>query len=132
MLNGDAAIELGSPHCADEDYFDRGIALFNRGRFFECHEEWEKVWKRSTGQQKIFRQGLIQAAVALLHIQRGNLRGAASLYAKARAKLDGFPGSYAGIALDRFRADLDAFITAALANAPLPQTPEIIEISRRS
>ena len=116
---------------AAEDHFERGLALFNRGRFFECHEEWEEVWKRSSGQEKSFHQGLIQAAVALLHVRRGNLRGAASIYAKACVRLDAFPVNHRGIALDRFREDLDALIMAALAKAPLPRTPKIATIPRR-
>lgn len=112
-----------------EDDFVRGLALFNRGCFFECHEEWEKVWKRSIGEDKLFHQGLIQAAVALLHVRRGNLRGAASIYAKARVRLDAFPDNHKGIALHKFRADLDVFILAALAKAPLPQIPEIATVA---
>ena len=61
------------------DFFENGIDLFNEGRFFECHEAWEEVWKRSDGEQKLFYQGLIQAAVAILHAQRGNLQGARSM-----------------------------------------------------
>jgi predicted metal-dependent hydrolase len=110
---------------AAEAHFGGGLALFNRGCFFECHEEWEEVWKRSAGEEKSFYQGLIQAAVALLHARRGNLRGAASIYAKACARLDVFPADYMGIALDKFREELDVFFTAALAGRPLPAAPQI-------
>jgi len=55
------------------DVYQQGIDLFNEGRFFECHEAWEEIWKRSDGEVKLFYQGLIQAAVAILHAQRGNL-----------------------------------------------------------
>ena len=44
----------------------------------------KKMWKRSDGETKLFYQGLIQAAVAILHAQRGNLEGARSLYEKRR------------------------------------------------
>src|SRR5258706_506524 len=70
------------------EFFEEGIDLFNEGKFFECHEAWEEVWKRSDGEAKLFYQGIIQAAVAILHAQRGNLNGAASMYAKASSKLD--------------------------------------------
>jgi Domain of unknown function (DUF309) len=43
-------------------YFGEGINLFNNGKFFECHEAWEEVWKRSAGDEKLFYQGIIQAA----------------------------------------------------------------------
>ena len=92
--------------CAD---FERGIALFNAGKFFEAHEAWERVWLRSSGDEKLFHQGLIQAAAALLHAEHGNQQGARSMYAKARAKLDPLPAQYKGIALAELRAALGEF-----------------------
>src|ERR1700745_1691930 len=81
------------------DFYQEGIDLFNEGRFFECHEAWEEIWKRSDGEAKLFYQGLIQAAVAILHAQRGNLEGARSLYEKASAKLKAIPDEHMGLAI---------------------------------
>ena len=106
-------------------FFDEGIDLFNEGKFFECHEAWEEVWKRSEGDAKLFYQGIIQAAVAILHAQRGNLTGAASLYSKASAKLDHLPREHMGIALSELRDALKSFIEAAVANRPLPYPPKL-------
>ncbi|HYB89445.1 MAG TPA: DUF309 domain-containing protein [Candidatus Binataceae bacterium] len=100
------------------DFFSEGIGLFNQGRYFECHEVWEEAWKRSHGAEKRFLQGLIQAAVAILHAERGNLKGAASVYAKAREKLDALPASHCGIALGEFRIALDEYFDAALNEKP--------------
>ncbi len=99
---------------ADEERFEQGVELFNAGRFFECHEAWEEVWKRRSGQEKLFLQGMIQAAAALLHAGRGNRAGAESLYAKAREKLERFPGDYMGLALSEFREALREFFAKAL------------------
>src|SRR3984893_9913177 len=109
----------------EEDCFEQGLALFNAGRFFECHEVWEEVWKQSSGGEKLFYQGLIQAAVALLHAERGNLRGAASTWRKARAKLDGLPADYLGIALEEFRVALAKFFAAADDSGDIPPRPKI-------
>jgi predicted metal-dependent hydrolase len=73
---------------------------------------WEDVWKRSSGDEKIFYQGLIQAAVALLHAERGNVRGAASIWAKAREKLVPLPSEHMGLALGEFRASLEEFFAS--------------------
>jgi uncharacterized protein len=97
---------------AQRDWFEKGIELFNAGRFFECHEAWEEVWKRAGGDAKRFYQGLIQIAVAILHAQRGNREGAASVYAKADRNLARFPDDYMGVALGRLRGDLAAFMNA--------------------
>ncbi len=109
------------------DRFERGIELFNEGRYFECHEVWEEAWKRSVGDEKLFVQGMIQAAVAILHAERGNFEGAASLYDKSRAKLDPLPAEYAGVALGELRAALREFFDAVLSarSNSLPPRPKI-------
>ena len=94
---------------AHSDFYEQGIDLFNEGRFFECHEAWEEIWKRSDGELKLFYQGLIQAAVAILHAQRGNLEGARSLYEKASAKLDKIPHEHMGLAVGELRIELRRF-----------------------
>jgi len=111
-----------------DDAFERGVALFNRGEFFACHEVWEELWLRSTGAEKFFYQGLIQAAVALLHAERGNLRGAVSTWRKARAKLEALPAIHREIALGELRDALAEFFkhaTDSWAGGELPSRPKI-------
>jgi uncharacterized protein len=117
----------------DADFYEQGIDLFNEGRFFECHEAWEEIWKRSDGEVKLFYQGLIQAAVAILHAQRGNLDGARSLHEKARAKLDSIPDHHMGIALGEMRIALAEFIEAAMRSDgnPLPEPPRLRRVTDR-
>jgi predicted metal-dependent hydrolase len=118
----------------DTDFYEHGIDLFNQGRFFECHEAWEEIWKRSDGEVKLFYQGLIQAAVAILHAQRGNLAGARSLYEKAREKLDAISDDHMGIALGEMRAALAEFIDAAIRadGSPLPEPPRLRRVGSRT
>jgi uncharacterized protein len=105
--------------------FQGGLALFNSGDFFACHEVWEDLWLRSGGGEKLFYQGLIQAAVAILHAERGNLSGAISTWRKARAKLDPLPTHHWGIALGEFREALARFFADAGDSANLPVRPKI-------
>jgi uncharacterized protein len=111
------------------DLWAEGLALFNAGRFFECHEAWEEVWKCAGGPEKLFYQGIIQAAAAILHAERGNLRGAASTFRKARAKLDPLPAAYLGIALGEFRAALEKFFAAVCAGGPLLPRPRLRKLA---
>jgi predicted metal-dependent hydrolase len=115
------------------DFFEQGIDLFNEGRFFECHEAWEEIWKRSDGEVKLFYQGLIQAAVAILHAQRGNLEGARSLHQKAREKLDPLAEDHMGIALAEMRLALAEFIEIAIRadGNPLPALPLLKRVGSR-
>ena len=112
-------------------FFEEGIELFNQGHFFECHEAWEEVWKRSEGELKLFYQGLIQAAVAILHAQRGNLEGARSLYEKASAKLESIPNEHMGLAIGELRDELAEFMKIATRadRSSLPAAPRLRRIS---
>jgi hypothetical protein len=57
---------------------------WNAGDFFMAHEVLEGLWirRRDDGLR-----GLIQLAVALHHIERGNLRGAQTMIERARKRL---------------------------------------------
>lgn len=115
------------------EFYEEGVDLFNQGRFFECHEAWEEAWKRSTGAEKSYYQGIIQAAAAILHAQRGNSDGARRLYAKACAKLDALPSEHMGVALGELRSHLAIFFSAACADEKpsLPATPTLRRLPRR-
>ncbi|HVN64677.1 MAG TPA: DUF309 domain-containing protein [Candidatus Binataceae bacterium] len=112
------------------DFFQEGIDLFNSGKFFECHEAWEEIWKHAHGEEKLFLHGLIQAAVAILHAQRGNLEGARTLRDKSLKKLDRFDSERGGIALNELRNSLRKFFETALSGGttPLPPPPQILRV----
>lgn len=92
--------------------FELGISHFNEGRFFEAHEEWERLWLAESEPHKTFLQGLIQLAAAFHHHTRGNRRGAEALLAAAVAKLDQFPGNYHGLALAELRSSACEWLIA--------------------
>jgi predicted metal-dependent hydrolase len=122
---------MKTPIKSDEEIFVAGIDLFNSGQFFECHEEWEQVWMRSSGERKLFYQGLIQAAVAILHAQRGNLAGARTVYERASAKLAPLPPDYLGIALGALRDDLQSFFAGLGLDRPTTSSlPKIVTYRR--
>ncbi|MBL8021576.1 MAG: DUF309 domain-containing protein [Leptospirales bacterium] len=59
------------------------VQAFNSGRFYAAHEAAERIWaSRGYPPYDVFR-GLTQLAVALAHIQKGNLIGAARVLRKA-------------------------------------------------
>jgi predicted metal-dependent hydrolase len=87
----------------------RGVVLFNDGEYFACHEVWEELWKRSAGEQRAALQGLIQAAVAILHAEHGNHRGAVSVYRKAMRNLEEASDDCMGLRLGDFRSALKEF-----------------------
>jgi hypothetical protein len=65
----------------------RGIALFNHGEFFECHEVLEEAWTPERGPRRLFLQSLIHMAVGFYHNTRGNQVGAVRQLRKGLRKL---------------------------------------------
>lgn len=93
-----------------------GIEQFNAGEFFACHETLEELWLQSAGEQRTFLHALIQVAAALHHYQRGNLKGAASVYARARHKLEKLPPTMMSVSLSQLIRELEAFFSAVFAS----------------
>ncbi|MGH7986502.1 MAG: DUF309 domain-containing protein [Candidatus Binataceae bacterium] len=108
-----------------EELFGQGCVLFNAGRFFECHEVWEAAWKRVSGEEKLFLQGLIQAAAALLQVERGHRRGALSLLGKSKVKLELFPAIWMGVELGEFRREFETYVATSLSRVRPPQPPRL-------
>jgi hypothetical protein len=105
-----AVMESGEPMSALHSRFNglypweylEGVDLFNVGRYFEAHEVWEEIWLRSSGQEKIFYQMLIQSAVGLHHFERNNWTGARGMHRRVAEKLAALPGVYMSLDLVNF------------------------------
>jgi len=81
--------------------------LFNTGEFWLAHEALETVWRSIIeGAERQVWQGLIQAAAALLHRERGNRHGVVAVGAAALAKLAGPQHPAVEFETVQFRAQL--------------------------
>jgi predicted metal-dependent hydrolase len=60
------------------------VECWNDERFFEAHEVLEGLWIRTRDRGQ---QGLIQVAAALYHVQRGNFKGALTMFDRALTRL---------------------------------------------
>jgi len=71
-------------------YLEHARELFNAGEYWLAHEALETVWRSiiKEDEARVW-QGLIQAAAALLHRERGNRHGIVVVGAGALAKLAG-------------------------------------------
>ena len=65
----------------------RGKLLFNQGHFFESHEVLEEVWMETRGREKLWIQGLIQAAAGFHKLKQGSPTGAVRLLKRSADKL---------------------------------------------
>lgn len=104
--------------------FHHGLHLHNTGQWFEAHEAWEDIWRPATGLKKSFYQGLIQVAVVIEHIRRGNPRGMKSVYESCLTKFKDVPEVYMGVNVPGVLAALREFITPILELPPQRFAPE--------
>jgi predicted metal-dependent hydrolase len=100
------------------DNYLEGIRLFNQGEFWHAHEQWEACWRAAREPETTFYQGIIQAAAALVHWQRGNPRGLRRNWEKGRPKLIALPPSMLGLDLRRLIADMDRLVIAGGDSPP--------------
>ena len=96
-----------------------GIRLFNAGEFWHAHEQWEACWLIAHEPDLTFYQGIIQAAAALVHWQRGNPRGLRRNWEKGRPKLVALPPLMHGIDLRALIAAMERFVQTG--GGALPQ-----------
>ncbi len=87
---------------------ERGIAHFNAGEYFECHEVLEEAWTPERGERRLFLQALIHFAVGLYHAERGNRTGAVGQLRKGLRKLAPYLPAFQGIDTARLSRDAAA------------------------
>jgi hypothetical protein len=86
---------------------ERGRLAYQAGRWVDAVAHWEKAWRSEVGGTRQLLQGLMQAAGAYQKRDAGHRLGMMKLLSLAIERLDLLPGSYGGVALDRFRSGLD-------------------------
>ncbi|HEY9620351.1 MAG TPA: DUF309 domain-containing protein [Crinalium sp.] len=79
-----------------------GVAQFNRGEFYDCHDTLEAIWMEAMEPQKTFYQGILQVAVGLYHLGNHNWRGAVTLLGEGTNRLRRYQPDYADIDVDQF------------------------------
>ena len=67
------------------------IFLFNSGDWYACHDCFEALWHETAGPMRPVLQGILQIAVAELHLERGNCRGATILMGEGIGRLRACP-----------------------------------------
>ena len=79
----------------------QGIAEFNAGEYYACHDTLEALWMDSIDPDKKFYQGVLQIAVACYHLHNRNWRGAVTLLGEGIGRLPYYQPVYAGIDVAR-------------------------------
>lgn len=114
--------------------FRRGIELFNRGRFFDSHEEWEEIWRSTTPEPRDLFQGLIQIAAGMHHwVDRGKYAPAARVLARGRRRLEAFEPATHDIDVTTLVASVrkwEAWLEGRAAGREPTEPPPIPRIER--
>lgn len=112
----------------DEPEIPAFARSWNEGDFFLAHEVLEGLWirRRDDGLR-----GLIQLAVALHHIRKGNLRGARTMIGRARTRLAN-PANAPGVIdlamMDAYAARVGAALDAGEASAVIDARPRLMQM----
>ncbi len=67
--------------------FAEAVRLFNAGEWYACHDGFEELWHETLGPERAVLQGILQVAVAHLHLERGNRHGATVLLGEGLGRL---------------------------------------------
>jgi predicted metal-dependent hydrolase len=83
-----------------------GLRLFNAGEYFEAHEELESAWREERGEIRALYQGILQAAVMYLQMQRLNYVGGVRMYGRCMKLLGRLPDTCRGVNVAKLRQDV--------------------------
>ncbi len=67
--------------------FERAVKLFNSCEWYLAHDAFEEIWHETNGPERRTLQGVLQIAVAQVHLERGNNKGAIVLYGEGLGRL---------------------------------------------
>jgi predicted metal-dependent hydrolase len=92
--------------------FGEAVRLFNAGEWYACHDGFEELWHETQGPCRKVLQGILQIAVAHLHLERGNRRGATVLLGEGLGRLQNAGLAQLGLDLDQLREQARARLQA--------------------
>ena len=97
--------------------FINAVNLFNAGAWYACHDGFEELWHETQGPCRRGLQGLLQIAVAHLHLERQNQRGATVLLGEGLGRLRSYGACLFGLDLERLRQAATARLQALQGGA---------------
>ena len=74
----------------NDSRFEIGMKLFNSCQWYKSHDVFEEIWHETGGPERQLIQGILQVAVAQVHLENSNLNGATILYGEALGRLKSF------------------------------------------
>jgi predicted metal-dependent hydrolase len=89
---------------------ERGVRLFNRGRYLAAQEVWEAAWREAPPDDRRFLEALVQLGGGLhLRTRRGASRGAVHLISQALILFEEFQPAAHGIDVETLVTEFGAY-----------------------
>lgn len=88
----------------------QGIAQFNAGDYWHCHETLEAIWREEADPIRSLYQGVLLAGVGYFHLQRGNVRGARAKFAQSLERLAPFRPACMGVDVEGLAKAVEAVL----------------------
>ena len=101
-----------------------GVFLFDLGAYFEAHEAWEEHWGAGPLAERELTLGLIKAAVALHHLEAGNVAGFAWQAKEAIPRLRAHAALWPGLRVADLADALDSLGAQARHHGRVPDAWE--------
>jgi predicted metal-dependent hydrolase len=122
-------VSYGSPPADEETLLQadprlwQAVADFNAANWYACHDGFEALWHETQGPMRPVLQGLLQIAVAELHLERDNRRGATVLMGEGLGRLRHGHDEALGLALAPLRLLAADRLSALQQQADLQSLP---------
>ncbi len=113
----------GESDLAADPRLREAVEQFNLGDWYASHDGFEALWHETLEPDRTVLQGILQIAVAHLHRERGNLRGATVLLGEGLGRLSACGDRALGFDLDLLRANSARFLEALQQQQPLDGLP---------
>lgn len=91
---------------------------FDAGKYHAAHEVLDELWEGTQGPDADFYKGLLQAAIAMHHFERGNLEGARKLYSGHRRYLAPYLPSHLGLDVAGLLSEMQRVLRPVLRARP--------------
>ena len=99
------------------------VDLFNQGDWYASHDGFEALWHETLEPDRSVLQGILQIAVAHLHRERGNLRGATVLLGEGLGRLSSYGDGAIGFDLALLRTNSAQYLEALQQQRSLDGLP---------
>ena len=113
----------GEPDLAGDPRLRAAVEQFNQGDWYASHDGFEALWHETLEPERTVLQGILQIAVAHLHRERGNLRGATVLLGEGLGRLSPCGDGALGFDLALLRTNSARFLEALQQHRPLDDLP---------